>query len=88
MICSAGGQCGPIWSLPPLPSSSTGLLASSVFRALWGRNELRSRVPDLVLLEAAEQKALLRAPPSPEKILRAIREERVKLTRLGKTLGI
>lgn len=70
---------------PPLVLVCWPPLSSGLF---WGRNELRSRVPDLVLLEAAEQKALLRAPPSPEKILHAIREERVKLARFGKTLGI
>lgn len=56
-------------------------LSSGLF---WGRNELRSRGPDLVLLEAAKQKALLRAPPSPEKILQCYLGGKGQVSKVGK----
>lgn len=65
---------------PPLlvcwPPLSSGLF--------WGRNKLRSRGHDLVLLEAAKQKTLLRAPPSPEKILQCYLGGKGQVSKVGK----
>ena len=65
ITCSAVGLCGPICSFLPLPSSSVRLLCPQSLA--WVGVDLRTWVPDAVILEAAAQQALVGAPPSPER---------------------
>lgn len=65
MTCSAVGLCGPIWSFLPLPSSIVRLLCPQSLA--WVGVDLRTWVPDAVLLKAAAQQALVGVPPSAER---------------------